>query len=66
MVEFAVGGVADRPVSCGFDDATDDALKAFADELDARDDLHATAEYRRMLVAKLGRTAIAEAQACRA
>ena len=36
-----------------------------AAELDARDDLHATADYRRMLVRKLGAQTIAEAQACR-
>jgi 2-furoyl-CoA dehydrogenase FAD binding subunit len=65
-VRLAVGGVADRPVARDFDDASDDALAAFADELDARDDLHATADYRRMLVRKLGRAVIEEAQACRA
>jgi 2-furoyl-CoA dehydrogenase FAD binding subunit len=64
-VRLAVGGVADRPVVCDFDDASDDALAAFASELDARDDLHATADYRRMLVRELGRATIAEAQRCR-
>jgi 2-furoyl-CoA dehydrogenase FAD binding subunit len=48
-----------------FDGASDDALHAFASELDARDDLHATAGYRRMLVCKLGAQTIAEAQQCR-
>jgi 2-furoyl-CoA dehydrogenase FAD binding subunit len=65
-VRLAVGGVADRPVVRDFDDASDDALAAFASELDARDDLHATAAYRRMLVRKLGRATIEEAQRCRA
>ena len=32
--------------------ALDDALNAFAWELDARDDMHATARYRRELVRK--------------
>ena len=65
-VRLAVGGVADRPVARDFDDVTDDALAAFADELDARDDLHATADYRRLLVRKLGRAVIEEARRCRA
>jgi 2-furoyl-CoA dehydrogenase FAD binding subunit len=65
-VRLTVGGVADRAVMRDFDDASDDALAAFADELDARDDLHATAEYRRMLVRKLGALTIAEARTCRA
>jgi len=66
-VRLAVGGVADRPVVRDFDDAVDDALAAFASELDARDDLHATADYRRMLVRELGRATIEEARKkCRA
>ncbi len=66
-VRLAVGGVADRPVVRDFDDARDDALAAFASDLDARDDLHATADYRRMLVRELGRTTIEEARKkCRA
>ena len=65
-VRLALGGVADRPAVRDFDDASDGALAAFASELDARDDLHATADYRRMLVRKLGAQVIAEAKACRA
>ena len=49
-----------------FDDPSDEALAAFAADLDARDDLHATADYRRNLVRRLGRITIDEAQACRA
>ena len=45
---------------------SDDALAAFAADLDARDDLHATSDYRRNLVRRLGRITIDEAQACRA
>jgi len=67
---LAVGGVADRPVA--FDGlpldgtALDEALDRIARDLDARDDLHATADYRRALVRRLGRATIAEARQCRA
>jgi 2-furoyl-CoA dehydrogenase FAD binding subunit len=64
-IRLAVGGVADRPVVHDFADASDDALAAFAAALDARDDLHATADYRRDLVRRLGRATIEEAR-CRA
>jgi 2-furoyl-CoA dehydrogenase FAD binding subunit len=66
---LAVGGVADRPTARELplpDDATlDEALDAFAWDLDARDDLHATAAYRRQLVRKLGRQTLEEAARCR-
>jgi 2-furoyl-CoA dehydrogenase FAD binding subunit len=65
-VRLAVGGVVDRPIVRDFGYANDDALRDFAESLDARDDLHATADYRRMLVRKLGAQTIAEARACRA
>ncbi len=67
---LAIGGVADRPVA--FDNlplygtALDKALDRVAGALEAREDLHATAEYRRELVRRLGRAAIAEARQCRA
>src|SRR5262249_42513186 len=67
---LAIGGVVDRPVA--FDGlpldgtALEDALDRIARELEARDDLHATADYRRHLVRRLGRTTIAEARQCRA
>ncbi|MEA2935402.1 MAG: 2-furoyl-CoA dehydrogenase binding subunit, partial [Variibacter sp.] len=64
-VRLAIGGVADRPIVREFEQVSDVALAAFASELDTRDDLHATADYRRGLVRKLGRAAIDEAQACR-
>jgi 2-furoyl-CoA dehydrogenase FAD binding subunit len=67
---LAVGGVADRPGVRDFGTldgtALDDALEAFARELDARDDLHATAHYRRELVRRLGRMTVEEARRCRA
>jgi 2-furoyl-CoA dehydrogenase FAD binding subunit len=63
-VRLAVGGVADMPVAREFDSldgsALDDALNAFAYDLDARDDFHATARYRRDLVRMIGRELIAE------
>jgi 2-furoyl-CoA dehydrogenase FAD binding subunit len=65
-VRLAVGGVADRPVVRDFDEVNEDALAAFADELEARDDLHATADYRRALVRRFGLATIEEAQQCRA
>jgi 2-furoyl-CoA dehydrogenase FAD binding subunit len=67
---LAIGGVADRPVA--FDAlpvdgaALDATLDRIAGELDARDDLHASADYRRHLVRRLGRATIAEARQCRA
>ena len=65
---LAVAGVADRPIARDFpavdDRALDDALHAFADDLDARDDLHASAEYRRSLVRHLGHAVIEEARRC--
>ena len=68
-VILAVGGVADTPAlhelgALGGKEL-DDALDAFAWALDARDDLHATARYRRELVRRMGRATIEEARACR-
>jgi 2-furoyl-CoA dehydrogenase FAD binding subunit len=67
---LAVGGVADRPVRREFSlldgSALDQALDVFAWDLDARDDLHATAQYRRELVRRMGRATIEEARRCRA
>lgn len=67
---LAIGGVADRPLARELplpgDAALDDALDAFAWDLDARTDLHATAAYRRQLVRRLGRQTLEEAARCRA
>jgi 2-furoyl-CoA dehydrogenase FAD binding subunit len=67
---LAIGGVADRPAARELplpdDPALGDALDAFAWDLDARDDLHATAAYRRELVRRLGRRTLEEAARCRA
>jgi 2-furoyl-CoA dehydrogenase FAD binding subunit len=66
---LAVGGVADRPIVREFGSldggALDEALVAFAEDLSARDDIHATADYRRTLVCRLGRRAIERARQCR-
>ncbi|MBX5453993.1 MAG: FAD binding domain-containing protein [Acidobacteriia bacterium] len=69
-MRLAVAGVAERPVARDFPlldgTALDDALNAFAWDLQARDDIHATARYRRDLVRSLGRKVLEEAAACRA
>jgi 2-furoyl-CoA dehydrogenase FAD binding subunit len=66
---LAVGGVADRPMARDLpppgDPVLDDALDAFAWDLDARDDLHATAAYRRQLVRRIGRQTLETAAQCR-
>jgi len=66
---LAIGGVADRPMARDLplpsDPGLDDALDAFAWDLEARGDLHATAEYRRQLVRRLGRQTLEEAARCR-
>lgn len=63
-VRFAVGGVGDVPTARDWPQlegsALDDALNAFAYELGARDDVHATARYRRDLVRMIGRNLIDE------
>ena len=58
-VRLAVGGVADTPVVL-------DGLAIVPDAIDARDDFHADAAYRRRLVERVGRAAVEEALACRA
>jgi 2-furoyl-CoA dehydrogenase FAD binding subunit len=67
-IRLAIGGVADRPMARDFPaldgSALEDALHAFAWELDARGDLHATARYRRDLVRQMGRATIEEARRC--
>ncbi len=67
---LVVGGVADRPVLRelplpGTGDLTA-ALDDLAWDLDARDDIHATAAYRRELVRRIGGAVIEEAVRCRA
>ena len=63
-VRLAVGGVADVPTARDWPrlqgSALDDALNEFAYELEARDDVHATARYRRDLVRMIGRDLIGQ------
>jgi 2-furoyl-CoA dehydrogenase FAD binding subunit len=67
---LAVGGVAERPVVREMplpgSSALDDALDDFAWSLEARDDLHASARYRRELVRRIGKFTLEEAVQCRA
>jgi 2-furoyl-CoA dehydrogenase FAD binding subunit len=55
-VEFGIGGVSDRPqhrrLARGA--TLKDALNEVAWSLDAQDDVHASAAYRRQLVRELG------------
>ncbi len=68
-IRIGVGGVADRPAVCEWGmldgDALDDALNEFAWELGGDDDIHASAQYRRQLVRRLGRRTIEEAASWR-
>jgi 2-furoyl-CoA dehydrogenase FAD binding subunit len=68
-MRLAIAGVADRPTARDFPilegTALDDALNAFAWELGAGDDVHATARYRRDLVRTIGRQVLVEAASCR-
>jgi 2-furoyl-CoA dehydrogenase FAD binding subunit len=67
---LAVGGVAERPIVRAMplpgSSAIDDALDEFAWSLGARDDLHASARYRRELVRRVGKATLEEAVRCRA
>ena len=61
-IRLAVGGVATQPTARNMPLAgLDDALETFAWDLEARDDLHATARYRRELVRRIGRSVAMEA-----
>lgn len=68
-MRLTVGGVADRPTARDFPllegSALNDALNGLAWELNAGDDMHATARYRRDLVRHLGRHVLQEAAQCR-
>ncbi len=69
QIHLSVAGVADAPARRSWPlldgAALGDALNAFAWELDAREDIHATARLRRDLVRNLGRAVIEEATQCR-
>lgn len=63
-IRLTVGGVADRPVAREWErlssSEVDDALNEFAWDLQAQDDHHASARYRRHLVRQLGKKVISE------
>jgi 2-furoyl-CoA dehydrogenase FAD binding subunit len=67
---LTIGGVAERPIARTMplpgSSALDDALDDFAWRLEARDDLHASARYRRELVRRIGKSTLEEAVRCRA
>lgn len=68
-VTLGIGGVADRPAVRTWRPAPvslEDALNDFAWALGGRDDIHATAHYRRDLVRRVGRRVLGEAIACAA
>lgn len=69
-IRLAIGGVAGRPMLREWpsdleNDGLEDAVDAFAWELGAVDDLHASARYRRELVRRMGGRTIEEARQCR-
>ena len=68
LTRLAVGGVNDTPVVADWETLAPadlaEALNAFAWSLDTRDDMHASARYRRDLVRRLGETTIREARSC--
>jgi 2-furoyl-CoA dehydrogenase FAD binding subunit len=67
---LAIAGVAERPVVRAMplpgSSSLDDALDEFAWSLEARDDLHASARYRRELVRRIGKSTLEKAVRCRA
>lgn len=68
ITRLGVGGVAEKPTVQEWSGLVggeiDDALNDFAWSLGGTDDHHATADYRRGLVRRLGRKAIEEARKC--
>jgi 2-furoyl-CoA dehydrogenase FAD binding subunit len=68
VIHLGVGGVAERPTIREWKGLTggdlDDALNEFAWDLGGSDDIHATAQYRRQLVRRIGRRVIEEARRC--
>jgi len=68
-IRLGVSGVAEKATVRDWNDlpdsGLDDALNQFAWDLEASDDIHGTAIYRRQLVRRLGRRVILEARQCR-
>lgn len=69
-LRLGIAGVDDRPrvfpLPALDGDRFDDAINDIAWSLNARDDIHASARYRRALVRSLGRETLREANRCRA
>ena len=69
-LRLGIAGVDDRPRAFSLPpldgDQFDDAINDIAWALNARDDIHASARYRRELVRSLGRQTLTEANRCRA
>lgn len=66
-LRLGAGGVAGKPAVAEWQidpDQLDDALNAFAWEMEGEDDIHATAKYRRQIVRRLGRSVLEEARSC--
>ncbi len=67
-IRLGIGGVASTPTIRDWPDLDDgqldDALNAFAWDLGGGDDIHATGQYRRELVRRLGRRTIRDAKLC--
>lgn len=68
-LRLGIAGVDDRPrvfrLPALDNDQFDDAINDIAWSLNARDDIHASARYRRELVRSLGRETLKEASRCR-
>ena len=68
-IRLGVSGVAEKATVRDWNDlpdsGLDEALNQFAWDLEAGDDIHGTAVYRRQLVRRLGRRVILEARQCR-
>lgn len=68
-IRLGVSGVAEKATVRDWnelpDSGLDEALNQFAWDLEASDDIHGSAVYRRQLVRRLGRRVILEARQCR-
>ena len=66
-LRLGVGGVAGQPTVSEWEiepEECDEVLNQFAWEMEGADDIHATAQYRRQIVRKLGRKVLEEAKLC--
>ncbi len=66
-LRLGVGGVAAQPTVRAWQfeaGGLDETLNAFAWDMEGDDDIHATAQYRRQIVRRLGRQVVEEALSC--